>query len=191
MHLTATGIEAIERATLQAVPPEVVEELPGWLLPMDHGTVGRARSAVPLHHGEPDLALLPTILARYEARGFEAAFRLPEAQPFEAWQRELRARGFLHQHPTLTQTCAIADLTLPVPAAGMALDPAPDAAWMAMFLGDGLDPEDGACRSRMLSRATDMRYASVREDGLTLACGAASFGQGWLGVHGMRTPSQP
>lgn len=187
MQIPATDVESIERATLQAVPPEVMEALPGWLLPMDHGTVGRARSAVPLHHSEPDPGLLPAILARYEARGFAPAFRLPALSAFEAWQRELSARGFVRQQPTLTQTCAVADLALPVSAAHVALDSTPDAAWMAMFLGEGLDPVDGACRARMLGRATDMRYASVRVNGITLACGAASFGHGWLGVHGMRT----
>ena len=56
-----------------------------------------------------------------------------------------------------------------------------------MFLGEGLDPVDGESRARSLSRATGTQYASLRENGHTLACGAASFGHGWLGVHGMRT----
>ena len=43
-----SDIESIERATLAAVAPERVEALPGWLLPMDHGTVGRAHAAVAL-----------------------------------------------------------------------------------------------------------------------------------------------
>lgn len=184
---SATEIEAIERATLQAVAPQVVETLPGWLLPMDTGTVGRARSAVPLHHDAPDLALLETVLARYAAMGFKPAFRLPDVPAFEAFQAVLRARGFVREQPTLTQTRSIAGLltTDPTPAAELADEP--DAAWMAMFLGEGLDPVDGASRARSLSRATGMLYASLRENGQTLACGAASFGHGWLGVHGMRT----
>jgi ribosomal protein S18 acetylase RimI-like enzyme len=64
----------------------------------------------------------------------------------------------------------------------------PDDQWMAMFLGPGLDPVDGASRSRALSRAAHTRFASVRDaQGRTLACGAAGFGHGWLSVHGMRT----
>lgn len=185
--LHAADIEAIERATLQAVAPEDVETLPGWLLPMDSGTVGRARSAVPLHHDTPDLALLEPILARYVAMGFKPAFRLPEVPAFEAFQTALRERGFVHQQPTLTQTCPIAGLqpTIPTPAAELA--ETPDAAWMAMFLGEGLDPVDGASRARSLSRASGTLYASLRENGQTVACGAASLSHGWLGVHGMRT----
>jgi GNAT superfamily N-acetyltransferase len=183
----ATDIEGIERATLQAVAPQVVETLPGWLLPMDSGTVGRARSAVPLHHATPDIALLETILARYAAMGFKPAFRLPDVPAFDAFQAALRERGFVHQQPTLTQTGLIAGLLPTDPAPAAELAETPDAAWMAMFLGEGLDPVDGASRARSLSCASGTLYASLREDGQTVACGAASFSHGWLGVHGMRT----
>lgn len=184
---SATDIEAIERATLQAVAPQVVETLPGWLLPMDPGTVGRARSAVPLHHDTPDIALLEPILARYAAMGFVPALRLPEAPAFADWHSALRERGFVHQQPTLTQMGRVADLLAACAEPPGELAETPDADWMAMFLGEGFDPVDGANRARALSRAPDMGYASLRENGQTLACGAASFSHGWLGVHGMRT----
>lgn len=185
--IRAADVEAIERATLQAVAPEVVDALPGWLLPMDSGTVGRARSAVPLHHEPPDRGLLASIRARYEDRGFSPAFRLPDLPAFESFQRALQQQGFVRQQPTLTQTAPV-DVLLIADADPVAdLADTPDVAWMAMFLGEGLDPVDGASRARSLSRATGTRYASLREEGRTLACGAASFGQGWLGVHGMRT----
>ena len=58
-----------------------------------------------------------------------------------------------------------------------------------MFLGEGLDPVDGASRSRALSRAEGTLYASLREGGQTLACGAACFADGWLSMHGLRTAS--
>jgi hypothetical protein len=45
-------IESLERATLDAVAPETVESLPGWLFPIDRTTIGRAISAVPLRHGQ-------------------------------------------------------------------------------------------------------------------------------------------
>lgn len=185
--LTAADIESIERATLQAVAPEMVESLPGWLLPMDHGTVGRARSAVPLHHGQHDPELLSAILARYAARAFEPRLRLPDRASFQPWFDALTQRDWRREQPTLTMTGEVQHL-LNLPARQPAeLDITPDAGWMAMFLGEGLDPADGASRSRTLSRATGTLFASVREQGHTVACGAASFGHGWLGVHGMRT----
>lgn len=184
---SAADIETIERATLQAVAPEVVDALPGWLLPMDGGTVGRARSAVPLHHGAPDIQQLEPLLARYVARGFVPALRLPDVPAFHGFQRSLQQRGFVREQPTLTQTAPIESLLASQPDLAVVLTDEPDAAWMAMFLGPGLDPVDGASRARSLARATGTRFASLREGGETLACGAASFGHGWLGLHGMRT----
>lgn len=185
--LDAVAIEAIERATLQAVAPEVVESLPGWLLPMDSGTVGRAHSAVPLHHGTHDAGLLPAILVRYAARGFEPRLRVPDLPAFQPWHEALAQQGWRREQPTLTMTGEVHRL-LALPAGPPAeLDSSPDAGWMAMFLGEGMDLADGASRSRSLGRATGTLYASVREHGQTVACGAASFSEGWLGVHGMRT----
>ncbi|MBA4212800.1 MAG: GNAT family N-acetyltransferase [Polaromonas sp.] len=185
--LCAANVEAIERATLQAVAPEVVESLPGWLLPMDHGTVGRARSAVPLHHDPHDTHVLSTIVARYAALGFEPRLRLPELPAFLPWHEALAQRGWRRDQPTLTLTGDVQRLLTPPDGTPADLDHTPDAAWMAMYLGEGLDPVDGASRSRSLGRASGTLFASVREQGQTVACGAASFSHGWLGVHGMRT----
>lgn len=187
MTLNPADIEAIERATLQAVAPEVVQALPGWLLAMDHGTVGRARSAVPLHHQTHELALLTPLLDRYAALGFEPRLRLPDLPTFGPWHEALTQRGWRRDQPTLTMTGNLKQLAQVLAGPPAELATRPDADWMAMFLGEGLDPVDGASRSSALSRATSTLYASVREHGQTVACGAASFGHGWLGVHGMRT----
>lgn len=188
--LQAADIDAIERATLQAVAPEVVETLPGWLLPMDHGTVGRAHSAVPLHHGAHDLELLPTMLARYAAQGFEPRLRLPDLPCFQPWFEALTRRNWRREQPTLTMTGDVQRLLALRAGPPADLDSQADAGWFAVYLGEGLDPADGASRSRLLSRAAGTLFASVRERGKTVACGAASFGHGWLGVHGMRTSAE-
>ena len=188
MQMSTADVESLERATLQAVAPEAVEVLPGWLLPMDRGTVGRAHSAVPLSHEEPDISALNAIVARYASRGFAPVFRLPDLPAFHGMQRALQKRNFVRRQPTHTQVARVADVWALLRGGSYGeLAEAPDAAWMAMFLGAGLDPVDGASRARALSRAHGVLYASLREDGRTLACGAASFGHGWLGVHGMRT----
>lgn len=62
--MTSSDIEAIERATIAAVSPEAFEELEGWILPFDSGTVSRARSAVPLHHRPADASMVGRIEAR-------------------------------------------------------------------------------------------------------------------------------
>lgn len=191
MVLSAADIDAIERATLAAVAPERVEAIDGWLLPMDTGTVGRAHSAVPLHHGVHDPALIDAITQRYRDAGRRTVFRLPDVPAFEAWWPLLAARGFKREQPTLTQTGPLDGLlALAGRTDGVSLDARPDGAWMAMFLGEGLDPVDGASRSKALSRAEGTLFASLREDGETLACGAACFSHGWLSMHGLRTTAR-
>lgn len=188
MLLNAADIEAIERATLSAVAPERLESRDGWLLPMDPGTVGRAHSAVPLHHGFHDPSLIGEIARRYQGAGFRPVFRLPDLPAFGAWWPALEARGFRREQPTLTQTGPLEGLlALADHADGVSLEPRPDDAWMAMFLGEGLDPVDGAYRSSALARAEGTLFVSLREGGQTLACGAACYAQGWLSMHGLRT----
>ncbi|OGB15023.1 MAG: hypothetical protein A3E51_07600 [Burkholderiales bacterium RIFCSPHIGHO2_12_FULL_67_38] len=188
LNLSAEDVELIERATLKAVAPERVDAIEGWLLPMDSGAVGRAHSAVPLHHGAHDPALIDGITQRYRNAGLRPVLRLPDVPAFDAWWPALAARGFRREQPTLTQTGALEGLLgLASDAEGVSLDPRPDAAWMAMFLGEGLDPVDGASRSRALSRAEGTLFGSLREGGQTVACGAACYAEGWLSMHGLRT----
>jgi len=188
MALSAADIAAIERATLTAVAPQRVQVLGDWLLPMDRGTVGRAHSAVPLHHGAHDPALIDPIAQRYRDAGAAPVLRLPQLPSFQAWWPALAARGFQCTQPTLTQTGAVANLLrLASTAEGVTLAPRPDAHWTAVFLGEGMDPIDGASRSGALSRAQGTLFASLREGGQTVACGAACYAQGWLSMHGLRT----
>ena len=184
-----TDIEGIERATIAAVSPEVTEELDGWLLPFDGGTVRRASSAVPMHHGPVDIATLDRIEDRYDSRQFVPTLRLADAACFEDLRAELARRHYAEQSPTSVQTASLRRMA-EVVAPGTALadvDTTPDAAWAALFLGEGFDPVDGAHRVRVLARAKGSLYASVREGGRTLAAGAMAFGHGWASVHGMRT----
>jgi ribosomal protein S18 acetylase RimI-like enzyme len=191
-RLAPADIEAIERATLAAVAPQAIEALAdvGWLLPFDDGTVGRARSAVPLHHGAPAAdpdELIARIEARYAAHGLPTALRLPEVPIYEALRAALELRGYRGGKPTLTQIGSVRAMRAVSAGTPAQVDTAPDEGWASVFLGAGFDPVDGASRVRALRRASGNLYASVREDGRTVAAGAASFGHGWASVHGMRT----
>ncbi|HEY3046826.1 MAG TPA: GNAT family N-acetyltransferase [Polaromonas sp.] len=185
--MISCDVECIERATVAAVSPEALEELEGWLLPFDRGTVGRAKSAAPLQHSPVDEAVLGRIEARYAARGMPAVFRVATEPCFDLLRRELKRRGYQTERPVLVQVASAKDMravSMQVPA--QTAD-SPDEAWAALFLGEGFDPIDGASRVKALSRARDSLYASVRENGKTVAAGAAAFGHGWSSVHGMRT----
>ena len=194
--LAPGDVAAIERATVEAVAPDRVVQLPGWLLPMDPGTIGRARSAVPLVHAQgteqqAQVRQLPAIVAKYRAEGYAPAFRLPASA--QALHEALGAMGFQGVEPSLVMAGPVDDLACVVPesvqagAGGVDVSTVPSDGWKALFLGEGMDPVDGTARVRNLSRAPHTLYVSWQEGGDTLACGAASFGQGWLGVHGMRT----
>jgi GNAT superfamily N-acetyltransferase len=182
-------IEAIERATVAAVSPLAVEELDGWLLPFDDGTVKRARSAVPLHRQAVSDSTLDRIEDRYDSHHFVPAFRLADVPCFDALRAELEQRHYVGDSPTCVQIGSAGRMR-DVAAAGAApadVDPVPDGAWATLFLGEGFDPVDGAHRVRALSRAKGSLYASVREGHRTVAAGAMAFSHGWASVHGMRT----
>jgi GNAT superfamily N-acetyltransferase len=153
----------------------------------DTGAVGRAKSAAPLSHGGYDAAVVEEIEAAYAARGFPAIFRIADDPRLESIRAALERRGFVPGPQTLVQIASSATVRQVAPDATAEVADAPDAAWAAVFLGEGFDPVDGASRVKALSRATGSIYASVRDDGRAIAAGAGAFGYGWASVHGMRT----
>lgn len=181
-------IEAIERATLAAVPPQRQAQWGGWLLAFDDGTVGRCRSAVPLRHAAPRADALAQIERRYADEGLPPVLRVPDLAVFDALRDQLLAQGYRRCKPTLVQTGQVGDLA----GAGLRgfrvqLKKTPSAQWEQVFLGEGFDPVDGASRLAILRRGRDSVFASVRENERTVAVGSACFSAGWCGVHGMRT----
>jgi len=185
--LDSADVEAIERATLAAVSPRRLEELHGWLLPFDEGTIGRARSAVPLRHDHADPALVPTIEQRYAAQGLAARFRVADDARLAPLHRALRLRGYRDEQPTRVAIASAAALTPDHNDAVVTLSASADQEWASVYLGAGFDPVDGACRVRAFSRAPDAIFARVREAGETTAVGVVAFAHGWATVHGMRT----
>ncbi len=189
MQHTIDFVEQIERATLAAVSPQAVQALPGWLLPFDTGTVGRAKSAVPLLHtaDHAQAAMVRTIERHYAARGLQVSFRLPDVPCFDAMRKMLVDQGYRPEQPTLVQTSTVAAMRAVTAQLAADVDSAPDAGWASVFLGEGFDPVDGASRVKALSKASGTVFASVREAGHTIAAGAGAFSHGWASVHGMRT----
>lgn len=190
MQLTTADIEAIERATLDAVPPEALATEGVWLLGLDHGRVGRAHSAVPLSHDAADLvdaSVVGRIEARYAQAGLSAVFRVPALPAFDAVCAELSRRGYVAGKPTRTLRGTVAGMKTLSGNAVAEVIPQPDDAWRAVFLGEGFDPVDGASRVQILSRARHAAFACVRVNGTTVAAGMGSYSHGWASIHGMRT----
>jgi predicted GNAT family acetyltransferase len=180
-------IESIERATVAAVAPREVEELPGWLVAYDSVTVNRARSAVPLRHHRPDHDAVGNIFAGYRMRGIAPNFRVPEMPSMMQIEHELQHLRLTSQQPTQVMVAAAEVVARAAPAHGVHIAAAPDSAWAAVFLGEGFDPVDGASRVATLTRAPGSLFASVRKDGQAIAGGVLAIGHGWASIHGMRT----
>ncbi|MDB5463461.1 MAG: acetyltransferase, family [Phenylobacterium sp.] len=183
--MDASEIGALERDTVAAVAPPQTLEIGGWLVPLDNGTIGRARSAVPLRHDlGPDA--LGEIEAAYRDRGLKPAFRIADVPSLQPVCAELARRGFSAQQPTVFKTGSIAQLAAFSEGSARVLNK-PDDAWSAVFLGEGFDPADGAHRVAALTRSPDAVYGAAGEGGETQAVGVMSFGARWAGIHGMRT----
>lgn len=191
MVLEAADVEALERATFDAVPPQALDLLDGWLLGFDRGTVGRAHSAVPASHDASSAAADPRsvgrVMAAYAARGLRPAFRVPGLPAFDAVRAELGRRGHAGGKPTRVFTAHCDAFAGGDDAMPAELMPQPDQGWRDVFLGEGFDPVDGASRVEILGRARHAVFACVRAGGQTVAAGMGSFSHGWASVHGMRT----
>ncbi len=185
-----TDIESLERATLDAVGPAEIGALPGWLLPFDTSTVGRAISAVPLRHTGLDAALIQTIESRYAQRGLKTQFRVADVPGLAALRQGLLAHGYTPQQPTLTLTGCMSNWPAVAAGAKVRLGSQPTEAWTSVYLSEDFDPVDGANRVRALSRGPCLVYASLSDDTGPIAAGTASFSQGWASLHGLRTVSR-
>lgn len=180
-------VEAIERATLAATPPLRIEELNGWLVGLDDGTVGRAHSAVPLAHQAAPPGLRSAIEQVFRTHGRTPVWRVPEAAAFEGLRIDLRAQEYRRMKRTLVQVGSVAAMQALGSADGVALTDMPGADFDRVFLGEGFDPVDGASRLAILRRGRTSVFAGIHADGELVAVGSACFAHGWCGVHGMRT----
>jgi ribosomal protein S18 acetylase RimI-like enzyme len=187
LPLSDHTIDTLERATLDAVAPPVVEEIEGWLLPFDHSTIGRAKSAVPLRHHTLDDAQIRMIEERYAQHQMPPAFRVADVPGLVNVHHELARLGYLAMQPTLVQVGTVRTMRQVCQDAPAQVSTTPTEAWSRVYLAQGFDPVDGAHRVQALSRSPQVVYASVVEAGQSLSAGTASFGHGWAGIHGMRT----
>ncbi len=186
-------VQAIERATLAAVPPLACDELCAWLVPLDPGTVGRSHSAVPLSHAAPDLSAIAEVETSFARAGRKPVWRLPLLPAFDAMSAALTQRGYAPVQATCVQigtvermlNADLLDLVVEV-----SISPTPTPAWTSVYLGPGFDPVDGAWRVELLSRGRDTHYAVVMQGGQAVASGALSVSNGWASIHGMRTAPQ-
>ena len=192
-------IDSLERATLDAVAPQALEELPGWLLPFDRSSVNRAISAVPLSHSGFHAEVVAEIAARYASKGLGTQFRIADVPGLERLQAALAQQGYRAHHPTLTMTARLRQLAaLPaltvLPALALAasngrvsISQQPSKEWESVYLATEFDPKAAASRVQALSRSNCTSYAWIGDASGALAAGTASMSRGWASFHGLRT----
>lgn len=188
--MEADDVARLERATVAGVAPRRVVERDGWILGLDDGPMGRARSAAPLAH-EPPPPVTPSLAETYAGEGLPASFRVPDLAPLSPVIRDLAEAGYRPSEPTWMMTAGsgvVSSFANPgVGGPWPVLLEVPDEDWLATFCGPGFDADEGTRRVAQLSRSPGARFAAVREGDRTLAVGVLSRAGGVGGIHGMRT----
>ncbi len=182
-----TDIESLEQATLDAVAPQAIETLPGWLLPFDNTTVGRAISAVPIWHEGVDPTVIEEIQSRYTQRGHKVQFRIADVTGLQRVCHFLWEQGYTPQQPTLTMIGNVKDWAQARQGFNAHLSDQPEPNWASVYLSEDFDQEDGANRVRALSRSSCLLYAWLCDESGAMAAGTVSLSHGWASLHGMRT----
>ena len=172
---------------MDAVAPPAIETLPGWLLPFDTTSFGRAISAIPTGHQGMDTTLIGEIEARYQQRGSRVQFRIADVAGLQQVCDSLRERGYTPQQPTLTMAGNIPDWPKTRQGLTAHLSDQPTRDWSSVYLSEEFGPVDGANRVQALSRGQCLVYAWLIHESGAIAAGTASFRQGWASLHGMHT----
>jgi N-acetylglutamate synthase len=192
-ELTPNDIESIERATLAAVPPQQLLTLPAWpqwLVPLDSGTMGRAKSAVPLSHTSADVDVIDAVEAAYRDASVTPAWRLPLVDNFASLRAALIARRYRPEQLTCVKVGNVSDALKNEStqhAWQVQVFDQPHPHWQQVFFAPGFDAKDAASRVSILSRSQTTHYGVIVHDGEPVACGALSISHGWASLHGMRT----
>ncbi|TQS46619.1 GNAT family N-acetyltransferase [Cryptosporangium phraense] len=156
--------------------------LGGWQLRAAGGWTGRANSVLPL--GDPGIPLeaaLDAVREWYAARELPPTIQLP-LPARDDLRRELEARGWADQWGALVLVSSAAPLRRSgVPGLPpVTVDDEPDDAWLAayQYRGNPLPP----IARQVLVEGAAPGFASIRENGATLAICRTSVDEGWLGI---------
>jgi N-acetylglutamate synthase len=179
------SIDDLERAAALGwrAPDEAV--LGDWLLRAAEGFTGRANSALAIE--DPGM-LLPAAVERverwYRDRNLPPmiAVAFPLGRPQDsAVDRFLEGRGWSVHHGAIVMTAkpgAVRSAADAVASADVADEP--DEGWLSLYRYRGQVPPP--ISRHMLMSAPWQAFASVREDGRTLATGRVAAAAGWAGL---------
>jgi N-acetylglutamate synthase len=182
MLVTIAELEAV--AALGWRAPEEAS-LGGWLLRAADGFTGRANSALAV--GEPGLPLadaLTRVCDWYAARGLPPMIAVPHplGRPGDSHiDRFLGQRGWgVRSGPAVVMIAATTGVASAAPAAEAELRPEPDQAWLGLY--HGYRRQLPPVARRLLLSAPFQAFASIRQDGGTVAIGRVAVAAGWGGL---------
>jgi GNAT superfamily N-acetyltransferase len=173
----------LERVAARGWRPAETVELDGWLLRANSGWTARGNSALPLATPRRPIAtMLADVLDFYATRSLDALIQVP-LPARGLLDAELAQRCWTIASPVVVLTKALSGGQPPAGAGAgvpVALESVLSPAWQA-----GYHARDGqlseAARS-LLSRHENVRFASIRTGGETVAIGRAVVDEGWAGI---------
>jgi N-acetylglutamate synthase len=200
LRVTSISMADLEARAVGSWRAPEEDWLGGWLLRAAGGFTGRANSALAI--GDPGVPLAQAVRevsAWYEARGLPPMIAVPfamdgpDTSPVDrllaglGWPPRSGSAVVMTAEPGATLLRAEPGAT-PLragPATSVRLDAAPDDEWLAMYHYRGHDLPPVA--RRLMMSAPWQAFASVREDGQTIAIGRVAADQGWAGLTAIET----
>jgi N-acetylglutamate synthase len=186
VHAVDASVAEVQRMSSLSWQPLETEALGGWRLRAGAGFTGRANSVLPL--GDPGLPLdeaIAFVVDWYGQRGILPRFQLP--QPLTATlSDELVVRGWSTADVTdvmvsdLPAALALAGI-LPDDLPAVELADVPGEGWLSRYHYRGGRLPDGALQ--VLTNHPEAGFASVVEDGVTVAIARATVDERWLCVQ--------
>jgi N-acetylglutamate synthase len=186
VHAVDASVAEVQRMSSLSWQPLETEALGGWRLRAGAGFTGRANSVLPL--GDPGLPLddaLATVSRWYADRGLAPRFQLPQPDT-AALSSDLAVRGW-----TLTDSADVllSDVADALELAGPAREDLPPVVitdvpgdgWLGAYhYRGGVLP---AAAVQILTHHSDIGFASVVEDGVTIAIARATVDGRWVGFQ--------
>jgi N-acetylglutamate synthase len=161
--------------------------LGSWLLRASAGFTGRGNSALPLGDpGRPVESAIAEVEDFYRARRLRPRFAVPSPDVGEVdaggLARTLQRRGYDVVTPTAVMT-ADAAAVAQTDGTRASLTDRPDAGWLRLYRYRGQELPPRAVD--LLTSSPYQRFASVVDDGRTVAVGRLAIARGWGGITAM------
>jgi GNAT superfamily N-acetyltransferase len=181
----------LDLAAARAWPAREVAVLDGWWFRANDGLHRRVNSVFPETIGRRPLAdHIAEAEAFYRERNLPPRFQITPATEPADLDAILAARGYVTESGVdimITDAAPLA-AAMPVAAPAIRLDAEISDAWLDVHMADAEDDAAKRRKGAMLGRIEPAHvFASLSEDGETLAAGLAIADEKWFGVFGMFT----